>query len=71
VEIREGGPDVDAAKAMAAGQADSGVCTSNVLLDRANGRDLVVLAVIFQHSAAIILVAAPASPPYPSSKGTA
>jgi class 3 adenylate cyclase/ABC-type nitrate/sulfonate/bicarbonate transport system substrate-binding protein len=56
VEIREGGPDVDAAKAMAAGQADFGVCTSSVLLDRANGRDLVVLAVIFQHSAAVILV---------------
>jgi hypothetical protein len=56
VELREGGPDVDAAKAMAAGQADFGVCTSAVLLDRANGRDLVVLAVIFQHSAAIILV---------------
>jgi len=56
VEIREGGPDVDAAKAMAAGEADFGVCTSGVLLDRAKGRDLVVLAVIFQHSAAIILV---------------
>jgi class 3 adenylate cyclase/ABC-type nitrate/sulfonate/bicarbonate transport system substrate-binding protein len=56
VEIREGGPDVDAAKAMAAGGADFGVCTSGVLLDRANGRDLVVLAVVFQHSAAIILV---------------
>jgi class 3 adenylate cyclase/ABC-type nitrate/sulfonate/bicarbonate transport system substrate-binding protein len=56
VEIREGGPDVDAAKAMATGQADFGVCTSSVLLDRANGRDLVVLAVIFQHSAAVILV---------------
>ena len=56
VEIREGGPDVDAAKAVAAGQADFGVCTSSVLLDRANGRNLVVLGVIFQHSAAIILV---------------
>jgi class 3 adenylate cyclase/ABC-type nitrate/sulfonate/bicarbonate transport system substrate-binding protein len=56
VEIREGGPDVDAAKAMAAGEADFGVCTSGVLLDRANRRDLVVLAVVFQHSAAIILV---------------
>ena len=56
VEIREGGPDVDAAKAVAAGQADFGVCTSSVLLDRAAGRNLVVLGVIFQHSAAIILV---------------
>src|ERR1700730_11318475 len=56
VEIREGGPDVDAAKAMAAGQPDFGVRTSSVLLYRANGRDLVVLAVIFQHTAAILLV---------------
>jgi ABC-type nitrate/sulfonate/bicarbonate transport system substrate-binding protein len=56
VEIREGGPEVDAAKAMAAGEADFGVCTSSVLLDRANGRDLVVLAVVFQHSAAVMLV---------------
>ena len=56
VEVREGGPDVDANKVVAAGQADFGVCTSSVLLDRANGRNLVVLSVIFQHSAAIILV---------------
>src|SRR4029077_2084071 len=34
VEIREGGPDVDNAKAVAASQADFGVCTSSVLLDR-------------------------------------
>jgi class 3 adenylate cyclase/ABC-type nitrate/sulfonate/bicarbonate transport system substrate-binding protein len=56
VEIREGGPTVDAAKALAAGEVDFGVCTSSVLLDRAAGRNLVVLGVIFQHSAAIILV---------------
>jgi ABC-type nitrate/sulfonate/bicarbonate transport system substrate-binding protein len=56
VEIHEGAPDIDAAQAMATGDADFGVCTSSVLLDRAKGRDLVVLAVIFQHSAAVILV---------------
>ena len=56
VEIREGGPDIDAAKALAAGQADFGLCSSSILLDRASGRNVVVLAVIFQHSAAIILV---------------
>ena len=56
VEIREGGPDVDVAKALAAGQVDFGVCSSSVLLDRANGRNLLVLGVIFQHSAAILLV---------------
>src|SRR5580704_15276068 len=47
VEIREGGPDVDAAKAVAAGQADFGICTSSVLLDRANGRNLLVWASFF------------------------
>jgi ABC-type nitrate/sulfonate/bicarbonate transport system substrate-binding protein len=56
VQIREGGPDVDPAKALASGEPDFGVCTSSVLLDRANGRNIVVLAVIFQHSAAILLV---------------
>jgi class 3 adenylate cyclase/ABC-type nitrate/sulfonate/bicarbonate transport system substrate-binding protein len=56
VAIREGGPDVDVDKVVADGGADFGVCTSSVLLDRANGRNLVVLGVIFQHSAAIILV---------------
>jgi ABC-type nitrate/sulfonate/bicarbonate transport system substrate-binding protein len=56
VQIREGGADVDADKVVADGGADFGVCTSSVLLDRANGRNLVVLGVIFQHSAAIILV---------------
>jgi ABC-type nitrate/sulfonate/bicarbonate transport system substrate-binding protein len=56
VKIRDGGPDMDADKVLADGGADFGVCTSSVLLDRANGSNLVVLGVIFQHSAAIILV---------------
>ena len=55
-EIREGGPHVDSAKATAAGEADFGVCTASVLLDRAQGRNLIVLGVIFQHSAATLLV---------------
>src|SRR6478752_8125788 len=55
-EIREGGPQVDSAKATAAGEADFGVCTASVLLDRAQGRNLIVLGVIFQHSAATLLV---------------
>src|SRR6516164_3994201 len=48
VEIREGGPNVDVGRMLAGGQADFGVCTSSVLLDRANGRNLIVLGVIFQ-----------------------
>jgi class 3 adenylate cyclase/ABC-type nitrate/sulfonate/bicarbonate transport system substrate-binding protein len=56
VEIREGGPDVDAAATVAAGKAEFGVCTSSVLLGKVTGQELVVLGVIFQHSAAVILV---------------
>jgi class 3 adenylate cyclase/ABC-type nitrate/sulfonate/bicarbonate transport system substrate-binding protein len=55
-EIREGGPHVNSAKVTAAGEADFGVCTASVLLDRALGLNLVVLGVIFQHSAATLLV---------------
>jgi len=55
VEIREGGPGTDAAEAVAATRSDFGVCTSSVVLGR-KSQSLVVLAVIFQHSAAILLV---------------
>jgi class 3 adenylate cyclase/ABC-type nitrate/sulfonate/bicarbonate transport system substrate-binding protein len=56
VSIREGGPDIDVAEAVANGKADFGVCSSSVLREWAAGRRLVVLAVIFQQSPAIILV---------------
>src|SRR5271165_4654646 len=55
VEIREGGPDINVAKVVSEGKADFGVCTSSVLINRAEGRKLVVLGVIFQHSAAILI----------------
>src|SRR5271156_5748524 len=56
VTIREGGPDIDAAAAVAGGKADFGVCSSSVLREWVMGRHLVVLAVIFQQTPAIILV---------------
>jgi ABC-type nitrate/sulfonate/bicarbonate transport system substrate-binding protein len=56
VTIREGGPDIEAAEAVAGGQADFGVCSSSVLREWVMGRHLVVLAVIFQQTPAIILV---------------
>ena len=56
VRLLEGQPDVDVNKEVADGSADFGVCTSSVLIDRAKGRNLFVLGVIFQHSSAIILV---------------
>src|SRR5258706_13997820 len=55
VTIREGGPGIDAAEAVASSKADFGVCTASVLRDWAAGRRLVVLAAIFQRSPAIIL----------------
>ncbi|MDH2355820.1 ABC transporter substrate-binding protein [Bradyrhizobium sp. SSUT112] len=56
VLVREGGPDIEVAEDVASGKADFGVCSSNVLREWEKGRRLVVLAVIFQHSPAIILV---------------
>ena len=56
VTIREGGPGIDVADAVASGKADYGVCSASVLREWTMGRRLVVLAAIFQHSPAIILV---------------
>ncbi|MBJ6724498.1 PAS domain S-box protein [Geomesophilobacter sediminis] len=56
VTIREGGPDVDVEKTVLSGKADFGIGTSALLLNRARGEDLVVLAQIFQHSPAVFLV---------------
>src|SRR5882762_5254505 len=54
--IREGGPGIDVAETVASGKADFGVCNANVLREWTAGRRLVVLAVIFQRSPAVILV---------------
>jgi class 3 adenylate cyclase/ABC-type nitrate/sulfonate/bicarbonate transport system substrate-binding protein len=57
VTLREGGPDIDVAETVASGKADFGVCNASVLREWTKGRRLVVLAAIFQHSPAVILVA--------------
>ena len=57
VTIREGGPGIDVSEAVAGGKADFGICSANVLPDWGAGRRLVVLAAVFQRSAAVILVA--------------
>jgi class 3 adenylate cyclase/ABC-type nitrate/sulfonate/bicarbonate transport system substrate-binding protein len=57
VTIREGGPGIDVAETVASGKADFGACNTNVLHEWTVGRRLVVLAAIFQHSPAVILVA--------------
>jgi class 3 adenylate cyclase/ABC-type nitrate/sulfonate/bicarbonate transport system substrate-binding protein len=56
VTVREGGPGIEVAEAVASGTADFGVCSSSVLREWVMGRHLVVLAVIFQQTPAIILV---------------
>ena len=55
VTIREGGPSVEVEREVTAGRSDFGVGTSALLLNRARGDDLVVLAQIFQHSPATFL----------------
>ena len=56
VEIREGGPNVDAIDDVATRRADFGVGTSGALIARTRGQKVVVLAAVFQHSPAILLV---------------
>src|SRR5712692_3436682 len=56
VTIREGGPGIEVAETVVSGKADFGVCSASALREWAMGRRLVVLAVIFQQSPAIILV---------------
>jgi class 3 adenylate cyclase/ABC-type nitrate/sulfonate/bicarbonate transport system substrate-binding protein len=56
VEIRGGGPGIDAMVDVASGKADFGVCMTGVLLPQPGQAKVVVLGVIFQHSAANILV---------------
>jgi len=56
VDIRGGGPGIDAMVDVASGKADFGVCMTGVLLPRPGQAKIVVLGVIFQHSAANILV---------------
>ena len=56
VKILEGGPDVNAVDGVVSGRVNFGVGTSGVLISRARGQKVVVLASIFQHSPSIILV---------------
>ena len=55
VTIREGGPHVEVERLVKEGKADFGIGTSAIVLHRAHGDDLVVLAQIFQHSPAVFL----------------
>ena len=57
VTILEGGPTAEVEKDVVTGRADFGTGTSALLLNRAQGHDLVVLGQVFQHSPAVFLTA--------------
>ncbi|MGZ8249004.1 MAG: ABC transporter substrate-binding protein [Methylomagnum sp.] len=58
VEIREGRPGIDFVDEVVSERAHYGTGSSGVVLDRNQGRPLVVLAVIFQHSPDVLMVSA-------------
>lgn len=55
VTILEGGPTAEVEKDVVSGRSDFGTGTSALLLNRAQGQDLVVLGQVFQHSPAVFL----------------
>lgn len=55
VQLKEGLPDIDVVGDVITGQAQFGVGTSNLLLQRASGKPVVALAVIFQHSPSVLM----------------
>lgn len=55
VELREAQPGHDPAEEVLAGHAQFGVGTSNIVLLRAAGKPVVILAVIYQHSPFVLL----------------
>ncbi|OYX75709.1 MAG: hypothetical protein B7Y95_00925 [Rhizobiales bacterium 32-66-11] len=55
VSLIEGGPAIDPVVAVLSGAARFGVGNSSLIVDRAEGRPLVALAAIFQHSPFVVL----------------
>lgn len=55
VDFIEGAPDKSASRAVLEGRADFGIADADILLDRLNGKPLILVAPIFQHSPFIIL----------------
>jgi len=55
VEIREGGPGIEATEEVVSGRANFGINTSGVLIDRAKGKPVVALAALMQHSPVSLL----------------
>lgn len=55
VRLHEGGPNVTPVQEVLAGRAQYGEANSELLYARLNGKPLVALAVIFQHSPSVLL----------------
>ncbi len=55
VEFREGGPGIDVLQQVTQGEAQFGVGNSSLLLARQQGKPVVVLGVIFQHSPLVLI----------------
>lgn len=55
VDIREAYPGIDVAKLVTERQADFGVGSSALLINRSKGQSVVVIAVIFQHSPYVLI----------------
>ncbi|MFA9215665.1 MAG: ABC transporter substrate-binding protein, partial [Sphingomonadaceae bacterium] len=66
VTIVPGSAGTDTVQTVLRGQADFGVGNSNLLLARKAGKPVVALAVIFQHSAAVLLASRKAMPDGPT-----
>ena len=58
VSLIEGGPEHSPVNALFAGGAEYAISDTGVLLDRADGKPVVVLANIFQHSPQILMIRA-------------
>ncbi len=55
VSLREGGPGIDAVREVVEGRADVGVGTSALVVERSQGKPVVALAALMQHSPVALL----------------
>lgn len=64
VTIIEGGPTIDAAERVAGGEAEFGVGSAGLLVERVKGRPVVAMAVLMQHSPFVLLTRTDTGPPH-------
>ncbi|MBP7337610.1 ABC transporter substrate-binding protein, partial [Niveispirillum sp.] len=64
VSIIEGGPTIDAADRVTGGEAEFGVGSAGLLVERVKGRPVVAMAVLMQHSPFVLLTRTDTGPPH-------